>query len=870
MDTIQEQLRLLDERLARKTSLSARILTTSPLLIPACGLIAGIILQQYTELPIAWPLLILLCCAITCASSFAIARNPKQLNIITIACCVGFACLGSIRLINFYQPRTNDIRNYVSDQRTMATIHGFVITEPKHEDRESWKFGRYQWAEPASSFYLKLDKAKTTTDWADVTGTVRVQVSGMVTDIQPGDYVQLYCWLSRFEGPLNPGQFDIKKYLARRGVYIAGSVKTPEAIEKLYSATPAFFAQFKNKLKNIAAEALLDESIGDEEAGSLLAALLLGQRTNLDTKTYQAFRETGLAHFISLSGLHFGILVGTLWWLCKIAGLSKRARAVTCFILTLLYILIVPPRAPTLRAAVICWFFFLSVIVRRKPSPINTLSLAAIVLLLIRPTDLFSVGWQLSYSTVLGILLMCKHVHFWLCQSTINKISLFKSTQGQQVFIESAQSFLNGLLALFSTGICAWLGGAGILLYHFGNIAPMASVWTVLVFPLVFAILILGFFKIALSALLPTIAMTLGLIAGKLAGSFITIVELIAGWNISGVLIGKVSISLIIIYYLFIMLIRFRHFRKPLVKRIICITIALLILVSLGATKYKRNNRNALELTCLSVGHGQAIFAALPGSANLLFDAGSLSMKDPGTRVILPFLRHNGIAKLDAILLSHDDIDHINGVPEITSQCSVNGVYVNTAFMQKADVLSMAGFLISCLKNENQSLQPLRGNTEFDSDARVTLLWPDEQTCRDGSISDNDKSEVFLIEFAGRKILLCSDIELFAQEQILKLYPDLKVDVMVLPHHGSTRNLSNEFVNNIAPEILVASCSRTRYESAYRPENDMKILYTPVDGAITIKIKADGTIHTAGFRTRNNPSRRAAGNSTSPGNTNND
>ena len=860
MDTIQEQLRLLDERLARKTSLSTRILTTSPLLIPACGLIAGIVLQQYLNLSIIWSLLVLLVCAITCALPFAVIRNPSQLNIITIACFIGFACLGSIRLVNFYQPKTNDIRHYVSNQRTMATIRGFVITELKHEDRESWKFGRYQWSEPSSSFYLKLDKAKTTTGWADVAGTVRAQVSGVVTNIQPGDYVQLYCWLDRFDRPLNPGQFDIKKYLVRRGVYISASVKTPEAIEKLYSAAPAFFAQFKNKLKNITAEALLDESIGDEEAGSLLAALLLGQRTNLDTKTYQAFRETGLAHFISLSGLHFGILAGTLWRLCKIVGLSKRARAVTCFILTLLYILIVTPRAPTLRAAVICWFFFLSVIVQRKPSPINTLSLAAIVLLLFRPTDLFSAGWQLSYSTVLGILLMCKRVHFWLCQNTINKISTLKFTQGEKVFTEFARSFLDKLLALFSTGVCAWLGGAGILLYHFGTIAPMASVWTVLVFPLVFAILILGFFKIALSTLLPTIAMVLGLIAGKLAGVFIAIVELIASWNISGVLIGKVSISLIILYYLFILLIRFGYFRKPLVKRIIYITVALLILFSLGTAKYKRNHRNCLELTCLSVGHGQAIFAALPGSINILFDSGSLSMKDPGNRIVLPFLRQNGINKLNAVLLSHDDIDHINGVPEIISQCSVEGIYVNEAFMQKADTPSMAGFLRNCLKNENQSLKPLKGNTQFDSKATVKLLWPDEQTCRDDSISNNNKSEVFLIEFAGRKILLCSDIELFAQKQFLQMYPELKVDIMVLPHHGSTRNLSNEFVNNMTPEILLVSCSRTRYESAYRPENDMDIFYTPVDGAVTIKIKADGTIHTLGFKTCHKSSQRVAGN----------
>jgi competence protein ComEC len=106
---------------------------------------------------------------------------------------------------------------------------------------------------------------------------------------------------------------------------------------------------------------------------------------------------------------------------------------------------------------------------------------------------------------------------------------------------------------------------------------------------------------------------------------------------------------------------------------------------------------------------------------------------------------------------------------------------------------------------------------------------------------------VILIEFAGKKILLCSDIEQFAQEQILQMHVGLRADVMVMPHHGSTRNLIDGFVERIGAEVAIISCSRSRYEAAFKPQPPVDAFYTPVDGAVTVRITPDGTITTAGF-----------------------
>ena len=845
MDAIRRQLRLLDEQLDEKASLHGQFFTRSPLVFPACGLILGIVLQHFLDFSIFGLMGVLIGCVVCIIIFLHYQQDRARLYIIAYLAALSFACLGAIRLTNYYQPKANDIRNIVGREKTLATIRGSVITEPRFEDRDSWKFGRYMWTKPGTSFYLELDSVKSSTRWAKVAGTVRVQVAAKADQVKVGDRIQMYCWLDRFSEPLNPGEFNIAKYLAKRRVFIAASVKSPDGIKRLRRAGLTSFAKVRNKLKTIAAEALLNDITPDEQSSALLlSALLLGKRAELDPGTYDAFRRTGLAHFISLSGMHVGILIGFVWWLCRRANLSKRRRAIVCIIVICWYVLIVPPRAPTLRAACLCVFFCVSVIVRRRPNPLNTLSFTAIVLLLFRPTDLFTAGWQLSFIAVLGILLFCRRTYNWLLGKTVDRMNFLQIAKDQNLLVILLRWIVTSILAIFSTGISGWLGGAGILLYHFGYITPMASVWTVLVFPVILVILAVGFLKMALAALLPTFAFVLGITATWLSGFLIWIVQFIADMDISGMLVGQVSALLILVYYFFILFVRFGHLRRPFAKKVLCAVMAAAIFLSLGFTKYRRIYRSDLEITCLAVGHGQAVFVALPGKKNLLFDAGSLNVKNCGQRVVLPFLRQRGISRLDAVILSHDDIDHINGVPEIVSGCKTGGVYANRAFLEEAETLSTAGFLDDCLTREGLELKLLPDQLETGGGAKITLLWPDENSCLDKSISDNDKSQVILIEFAGRKILLCSDIEIFGQEQILLKNRDLEVDVMVMPHHGSTRNLLDGFVKRMGADTSIVSCNRTRFKSAFKPAPSARAFYTPINGAVTVKVTPAGKITT--------------------------
>ena len=576
MDDIQRKLALIDKQLAGGlANLHKHIISTCPLLFAAFGLIAGILLQHYLGLSVRFWVILLAVCAASAVLLFVIERadRPGSLALVLLSSCalLCFACLGGIRLIKYRQPRPGDIRNFVSDERKLATIRGRIVTEP-YIDQRRWEFARFQFTDPASSFYLKIREVKTIDGWAKAGGTVRVQVAEPVLDAKEGDYIEAFCWLDRFKGPTNPGQFDIAKYLSRRSVFIAASVKSRDGIQQLsisdcrFPIESGIFTKIKSKLRQTATQALVGELQMEEPSRGLLEALLLGYRRNIDSGTYLAFRRTGLLHFISLSGMHLGIFIGIIWWLCKTAGLMKRGRAIICIIAIGIFLLIVPPRAPTIRAAIIGWVFCASFLFRRRSNSLNTLSLAAIILLLIRPTNLFEPGWQLSFASVLGLVLFCHRIHFFLYEK-ITGHSWFREKPKAKPFFRIVSRPGPYLLRLFSTGLTAWLSGAGILLYHFYTINPVTSIWTVVVFPLVGLILTIGYLKIILSLLLPTVALGLGVIVTKLAEFLIWIVEHIAQLDISQILIGHVPVAPIIFYYAFVLFAGFVYFRRPLIKK---------------------------------------------------------------------------------------------------------------------------------------------------------------------------------------------------------------------------------------------------------------------------------------------------------------
>jgi competence protein ComEC len=745
--------------------------------------------------------------------------------------------LGAIRLNSYRYLPANDVNNFVGDESTLATIRGTIITEPYTSDNNDWVFSKFRFTDPGSSFYLKITEAEGKTGWFDVSGTVRVQVDEAVLDLKPSDNVQMYCWLERIQPPTNPGEFDLAKRLKEKNIYIAASVKTRDAIKTLQKNNDTSFFNIHNYLQR-AARGILAEDLPEKNPNSnaLIAALVLGDRTKIDHQTNIAFRKTGLLHFVSLSGLNFVIMIAFVWWVCKLIGFGKKRQAIICIAVSILFVLAVPPNPPVLRAAVISLVFCAAFLFRRQPNSFNSLALAAIILLLFKPLDIYNASWQLSFSTTLGILLFFKRIQLFPYEKTSALLKL----------MPEKEKTLFAFSGLFPAGIGAWLCGAGFMLYHFNTITPLTSIWTVFASPFVSAIMILGLLKIAFSFFLPSVAFVLGLVANFFSYLLIWLVKIFAKVSLSEILIGHVSIGIIIFYYCVLFFVAFFLFRRPLLRKIISITLILVFAISLFAIKIQRTYRSELVLSCIDVGHGQAILVQPPGMANLLFDAGSLYKEDVGRRIIIPFMRSQAISNLDAIIISHNDIDHINAIPEIVNDAKTKSIFANDDFLIDKENSGAPKFLNDYLKNLGFNIQNL-DKLQIKGPAGIKIIWPSKDALGNNQLSDNDRSAVALIEYAGVKILFCSDIEKFAQQKILETYPDLKADVVIAPHHGSTATTDPNFIEKLAPKFLVYSCGQTQYENQSKIVCKSTRLFTTKDGLIRIRISNKGKITCSTF-----------------------
>jgi hypothetical protein len=381
MDYIQQKLALIDAQRAGR-GLPLRVVSTAPLFLPAIGLMTGIVLQELlsrwrdgSDSPLLmWIWVVLLgLSAVAVWAGFLRGVWTARSDWLACAASICLLCLGAIRLLAFEQAAPYDIRDMVDEEPRLATIRGLIVTQP-YQQVQNWCFAQLANTDPATAFYLEAEQIKTPTGWHPVAGRIRVSVDEPAPNLRIGDEIQAYCWLHRFEGPTNPGQFDLPAYLKRMNVYVGASVPSRDGIEPRGKAGTGILMALRRRFTDAAAQGLLEQTSSDTQEQAMLQALLLGERRDISPDTYEAVRKTGLAHIISLSGMNLAILIAVIWWFSKLAGLAKRARAVVCILATAAFLLSVPPMAPIFRATVMVWAYCLAVLFGRRVNALNSVS----------------------------------------------------------------------------------------------------------------------------------------------------------------------------------------------------------------------------------------------------------------------------------------------------------------------------------------------------------------------------------------------------------------------------------------------------------------------------------------------------------------
>ena len=251
----------------------------------------------------------------------------------------------------------------------------------------------------------------------------------------------------------------------------------------------------------------------------------------------------------------------------------------------------------------------------------------------------------------------------------------------------------------------------------------------------------------------------------------------------------------------------------------------------------------------LAVGDGSC-YVVRSGRSTVVFDAGSSNDLDAGRRLIVPAMRRLGVRRIDAVVISHPNLDHYSAALELVDDFGVDTVLVTPQLLQRAhaDPFGPVAYLLQELTDRFVSVSAV-SKGEVRAFGRASWSWLHPQV-DEAYERVNDGSMVVRIEVAGRRVLLCGDIQRRAMTALLEGGSDIGADVLELPHHGSYHELAGTFVGSVDPGVVLQSTGWSRWRGDRWGDALMGVnrLVTARDGACWVEIDDQGTISVGRFR----------------------
>jgi competence protein ComEC len=263
-----------------------------------------------------------------------------------------------------------------------------------------------------------------------------------------------------------------------------------------------------------------------------------------------------------------------------------------------------------------------------------------------------------------------------------------------------------------------------------------------------------------------------------------------------------------------------------------------------------RPSTGVLEINALDVGHGDAILLTLPDGGNVLVDGGGLPFGsfDMGESVVLPFLLDRGVRRLDAIVVTHADFDHIGGLTTVVNELGVDAIWQGGPENERRAYRELR----ERARERNVPIVTLTAGESFElAGAHFEVLSAGEGTPE----SSNNRSLVLRVGYGGRHVLLTGDAEDDLERRLVRSGMDLRADVLKLAHHGSRSSTSSAFLDAVQPQFAIVSARRNRSRPIPSAlvlnrlrERGIEYARTDRNGTITVKIHRDGSIEVSTYR----------------------
>jgi competence protein ComEC len=598
--------------------------------------------------------------------------------------------------------------------------------------------------------------------------------------INPGNQISLLGTYTKGRDKRNPGEFDYNIYLQSIGIsglltsYDASSLKILNNNNDL----------FKTSILNI--RKYLDDEISKlhkKETAGLLKGLLLADRSEIEFETKTEFINSGVVHVLAVSGLHTGFIIVIF---VVIFGRFNIYVKSLITITGLIFFLIVTGMPPSVfRASLMAIIIIIALLTNRSTNLFNSLAIAALILLLINPKELFNPGFQLSFSAVAAIAAI-----YIPAQKRLNKIYFEKK-------------YLKNIILFLLVSLAAQIGTLPFTLAYFGKLSVIALLANLIVIPMIGVIVGLGITTVLLNILEPGLAALYAAANDLIIEVLFLAVHFAGSSDYSYLTVRNFSLYDSVLFYLLIIPMFYYLYRvKNILPKILLIfLIAINYFVLASFDDKELLSKDSLDIIAIDVGQGDAILIKFPNNQTALIDAGDAnSFIDNGERVILPLLNYLNIDKIDYGFISHLDADHYGGFIHLILENKIAHIIKPPADTSNKDIrlekfLSEMNIPVSYYKKDKIDIGNVRIYMLNDSGDPIY-----------STLSTNDKSGVLKLVYGNTSFLFTGDVEKKAEKYYSSYYKDfLKTDVLKVAHHGSTTSSSPEFIYYAWPDISIIS-----------------------------------------------------------------
>jgi competence protein ComEC len=661
-------------------------------------------------------------------------------------------------------------------------------------------------------------------------------------DLGSGDRVEILVALHRPAIYQNPGAFNFRRYLEREGIYWTGTIRNPRLISVLGRGWHG-----ADHIRGWILSRVRQYFVSDPPTSGLVLGMTLGEKHELTADVERQFQAAGLYHLVVVSGFNLAVVSVAAGWLATLTARKRRSRLLIVLMATIAYAGLVGWQTPVVRAAVAACFLLAGKALDRRYAPLNALAGAALVILLLDPAALEDPSFQLTFATVLTVIVLgapaARWAFGWLSQALED---FDDASRDGRLPPEIADWRVSRRLWCELHGVSRW---AITLPWHLIHLLGEALIVSIAVETVLAYFMVESFYR--LSPLSPLLNLPAGLIAAVVTPAGLALVALPAAaampvaWVIAKLvrlLIGIVSWTLTLpaaslrvpsapawlwaVYALVVCALVLTIHRRWRAASIGGFT-ALIALQGVAAfVDFSPPPPKRVALTFIDVGQGDSILAEFPDGRRMLIDGGGvtagrfLGLREESTfsigeDVVSRYLFSGGIRRLDAIVLTHAHNDHMDGLFDI-----VENFRVAEAWLGRNPMIPRYRDLLDSL---SRHAIPIRWVYAGETIGSIEVLHP-PRNWKPRKNGQNNDSVVLLIRAGEQTALLTGDLEI-----PLPSAP-AHVNILKVPHHGSRGTKLN-----VAADVKIISVG-AHNPFGHPDKSKLPALRTDLLGAITVTL----------------------------------